>query len=401
MLLEAIRLALQAIRRNTLRSFLTVLGIVIGVGAVIAMVTIGNGTTAKVTADLAKLGSNLLSVNPGQLGPGRASSEAKSFNSRDIEAMRTQLTGVKAVAPLAQKSVTVIYGSESRNTTVTGTDNDYFVTQDWLLQAGRLFLDGEIRGGRAACIIGTTLRDKLFGHADPLQHNIRVGNVSCEVIGLLERKGQSSFGMDQDDIVLMPIRTFHRRLAGNTDISRVMVSARDGVETAKVQTDLERILRERRNIVPGKEQDFSVLDMKQIVQATAGTASMLTGLLGAVAAVSLLVGGIGIMNIMLVSVTERTREIGIRLAIGALERQVLAQFLVEAVALSLFGGVVGILLGLGLALLATRAMEVPFIVEPGIVVLAFAFAALVGIVFGYFPARRAARLDPIAALRHE
>ena len=401
MLFEAIRLALQAIRRNTLRSFLTVLGIVIGVGAVIAMVTIGNGTTAKVTADLAKLGSNLLSVNPGQLGPGRASSEAKSFNSRDIEAMRTQLTGVKAVAPLAQKSVTVIYGSESRITTVTGTDNDYFVTQDWLLQAGRLFLDGEIRGGRAACIIGTTVRDKLFGHADPLQHNIRVGNVSCEVIGLLERKGQSSFGMDQDDIVLMPIRTFHRRLAGNTDISRVMVSARDGVETAKVQTDLERILRERRNIVHGKEQDFSVLDMKQIVQATTGTASMLTGLLGAVAAVSLLVGGIGIMNIMLVSVTERTREIGIRLAIGALERQVLAQFLVEAVALSLFGGVVGILLGLGLALLATRAMEVPFIVEPGIVVLAFAFAALVGIVFGYFPARRAARLDPIAALRHE
>lgn len=401
MLFEAIRLALQAIRRNTLRSFLTVLGIVIGVGAVIAMVTIGNGTTAKVTADLAKLGSNLLSVNPGQLGPGRASSAAKSFNSRDIEAMRTQLTGVKAVAPLAQKSVTVIYGSESRITTVAGTDNDYFITQDWLLQAGRLFLDGEIRGGRAACIIGTTLRDKLFGHADPLQHNIRVGNVSCEVIGLLERKGQSSFGMDQDDIVLMPIRTFHRRLAGNTDISRVMVSARDGVETAKVQTDLERILRERRNITHGKEQDFSVLDMKQIVQATAGTASMLTGLLGAVAAVSLLVGGIGIMNIMLVSVTERTREIGIRLAIGALERQVLAQFLVEAVALSLFGGVVGILLGLGLALLASRALEVPFIVEPGIVVLAFAFAALVGIVFGYFPARRAARLDPIAALRHE
>ncbi|MDP1882476.1 MAG: ABC transporter permease, partial [Bradyrhizobium sp.] len=286
-------------------------------------------------------------------------------------------------------------------TTVTGTDNDYFITQDWSLQAGRLFLDGEIRGGRAACIIGTTLRDKLFGHADPLQHNIRVGNVSCEVIGLLERKGQSSFGMDQDDIVLMPIRTFHRRLAGNTDIARVMVSARDGVETAKVQTDLERILRERRNITPGNEQDFSVLDMKQIVQAPAGTASMLTGLLGAVAAVSLLVGGIGIMNIMLVSVTERTREIGIRLAIGALERQVLAQFLVEAVALSLFGGVVGILLGLGLALLATRALEVPFIVEPGIVVLAFAFAALVGIVFGYFPARRAARLDPIAALRHE
>jgi len=401
MLLEAIRLAQKAIQRNALRSFLTVLGIVIGVGAVIAMVTIGNGTTAKVTADLAKLGSNLLSVNRGQSGPGRASSETKSFNSRDIEAMRTQLTGVKAVAPLAQKSVTVIYGSESRTTTVTGTNNDYFITQDWLLKAGRLFLDGEIRGGRAACVIGATLHDKLFGRADPLEHHIRVGNVSCEVIGLLESRGQTSFGTDQDDVVVMPIRTFHRRIAGNTDITRVMVSAKDGVETAKVQTDIERMLRERRNIAPGNEDDFSVRDMKQIAQATAGTTAMLTGLLGAVAAVSLLVGGIGIMNIMLVSVTERTREIGIRLAIGALERQVLSQFLVEAVVLSLFGGLVGILLGLGLAFLATRALGVPFIIEPGIVLVAFAFSALVGVVFGYFPARRAAHLDPIEALRHE
>ncbi len=401
MLLEAIKLALQAIQRNALRSFLTVLGIVIGVAAVIAMVTIGNGTTAKVAADLAKLGSNLLSISPGQSGPGRASAEARSFNSRDIDAMRTQLTGVKAVAPSAQKTATVVYGSESRVTAVTGTDNDYFVTQDWSLQAGRTFLEGEIRGGRAACIIGTTVRDKLLGPAEPLQRSIRVNSVSCEVIGLLEPKGQSSFGTDQDDIVLMPIRAFQRRLAGNTDISRIMVSAKDGVDTAKVQTDIERMLRERRNITPGKEDDFSVRDMKQIAQARTGTTEMLTGLLSAVAAVSLLVGGIGIMNIMLVSVTERTREIGIRLAIGALERQVLSQFLVEAVALSLFGGLVGILLGLGLALVVTRGLQVPFMVDPTIVVVAFAFSALVGIVFGYFPARRAARLDPIEALRHE
>jgi putative ABC transport system permease protein len=401
MLFEALRLAFQAIRRNALRSFLTVLGIVIGVGAVIAMVTIGNGTTAKVTADLAKLGSNLLLINPGQFGPGRASSDAKAFNSRDIEAMRSQLASIKAAAPVSQKSVTVIHGSESRLTAVTGSDNEYFVTQDWPLLAGRQFLDGEIRGGRAVCIIGTTVRDELFGPVDPLQRNIRVGGVSCEVIGLLESKGQSSFGTDQDDIVLMPIRTFHRRLAGNTDIARVMVSAKDGVDTAKVQADLERILRERRNISKGEEDDFSVRDMKQIVQATTATATLLTGLLGAVAAVSLLVGGIGIMNIMLVSVTERTREIGIRLAIGALERQVLSQFLVEAMVLSLFGGVVGILLGLSLAFFASRAMGVPFIVQPEIVLVAFAFSALVGIVFGYFPARRAARLDPIEALRHE
>ena len=401
MLFEAFRLALQAIRRNALRSFLTVLGVVIGVGAVIAMVTIGNGTTAKVTADLAKLGSNLLFVSPGQHGPGRASADAKSFNARDVEAMRTQLNGVKAVAPVAQKSVTVVYGTENRVTVVTGTDNDYFITQDWPLKSGRRFFDGEIRGGRAACVIGTTVADKLFGRIDPIGHNIRVDKVSCEVIGLLQSKGQSSFGSDQDDIVLMPIRTFQRRLAGNTDISRIMVSAKDGVETSKVQADIERILRERRNIARGKEDDFSVRDMKQIAQTMAGTTAMLTGLLGAVAAVSLLVGGIGIMNIMLVSVTERTREIGIRLAIGALERQVLSQFLVEAVVLSLFGGLAGIMLGLGLALMATNMLQVPFTVDPTIIIVAFLFSAVVGIVFGYFPARRAARLDPIEALRHE
>ena len=401
MLLEAIRLALQAIKRNALRSFLTVLGIVIGVGAVIAMVTIGNGTTAKVTADLAKLGSNLLFVSPGQFGPGRASQNAKAFNSRDVEAIRTQLNDVKAVAPVAQKMVTVIYGTESRNTAITGTENPFFTTQDWKLAAGREFLEGEIRGGRAACIIGATVREKLFGSADPLERHIRVGSVSCEVIGLLQAKGQSGFGSDQDDVILMPLRTFQRRLAGNSDISRIMVSAKDGVETAKVQTDLERILRERRNITRGQDDDFSVRDMKQIAETMAGTTQTMTGLLGAVAAVSLLVGGIGIMNIMLVSVTERTREIGIRLAIGALEWQVLSQFLVEAVVLSLFGGLVGILLGLGLALLATRTLGVPFVVAPGIVLVAFVFSALVGIVFGYFPARRAARLDPIEALRHE
>jgi putative ABC transport system permease protein len=401
MLFEAVKLAFQAIRRNALRSFLTVLGIVIGVAAVIAMVTIGNGTTAKVTADLAKLGSNLLFARPGQFGPGRSSTDAKPFNVRDVEALKTQLPGVRAVAPVAQKSMTVIYGGENRVTVATGTDLDYFVTQDWALAAGRQFLDGEIRGGRAACIVGQTVREKLFGRADPVGRNIRVKNVACEVIGLLEPKGQSSTGTDQDDIVLLPLRAFHRRLAGNSDVGSISISAKDDVDTAKVQADTERLLRERRNITRGQEDDFSVRDMKQLAQTTAGTTAMLTGLLGAVAAVSLLVGGIGIMNIMLVSVTERTREIGIRLAIGALESQVLLQFLVEAVVLSLFGGLVGILLGLGLAWLATSGLKVPFVLEWTIVILAFGFSALVGVLFGYFPARRAAHLDPIEALRHE
>lgn len=401
MLFEALKLALSSIRRNTLRSFLTVLGVVIGVGAVIAMVTIGNGTTAKVTADLAKLGSNLLFVSPGQFGPGRASSDAKPFNARDVEAMRAQLADVRAVAPIAQKSVTTVLGSESRTTVLTGTDNDFFITQDWDLVSGRTFLEGEIRAGRAACIIGQTVRDKLFGRADPLGASIRVGSVSCEVIGTLAPKGQSSFGTDQDDTILIPIRAFQRRIAGNSDVTRVYVSAKDNVDTAKVQASIERLLRERRNISVDEEDDFSVRDMKQIVQTTAGATAVLTGLLGAVAAVSLLVGGIGIMNIMLVSVTERTREIGIRLAIGAVESQVLTQFLVEAVVLSLFGGVVGILLGLGLAVLVTEGLRVPFLVSPAIILTAFGFSALVGVVFGYFPARRAARLDPIEALRRE
>jgi putative ABC transport system permease protein len=401
MLLETIKLALQSIRRNPLRSFLTVLGVVVGVAAVIAMVTIGTGTTAKVTADLAKLGSNLLFVAPGQFGPGRASESARPFNARDIEAMRSQLGGVRAIAPVAQKSVRVVRGSESRNTVVTGTDNDYFVTQGWTLTAGRVFLDGELRAGRAACIVGETVRKELFGQRDPIGQSIRIHGVSCEVIGLLEVKGQSSFGTDQDDIVIVPLRAFQRRIAGNTDVAQIYVSARDGVDTAKVQADIERLLRERRNIGRGVEDDFSVRDMKEIVQATAGATAMLTGLLGAVAAVSLLVGGIGIMNIMLVSVTERTREIGIRLAIGAVEGQVLLQFLVEAVILSLFGGLIGVVVGLALAGLGTAQLEVPFLVEPAIILIAFGFSALVGVVFGYFPARRAARLDPIEALRRE
>jgi len=401
MVYETVKLALQAILRNALRSSLTMLGIVIGVGAVIAMVTIGNGTTAKVAADLARLGSNLLSARPGQFGPGRASAEAKPFNIRDVEALRAQLRGIRAIAPASQKASTIVYGSENRSTPVTGTENGYFLTHDWQLIAGRRFLEGEVRSGRAACVIGETVRDKLFGREDPLGRSIRVNKVSCEVIGLLSPKGQSSFGTDQDDIVIVPLRMFQRRVAGNSDISTIWVSAEEGIDTSKIQADIERLLRERRNIISSREDDFSVRDMKQIAQTQTATTTVLTGLLAAVAGVSLLVGGIGIMNIMLVSVTERTREIGIRLAIGALEAQVLMQFLVEAVVLSGLGGIIGVMLGLALAGLATQALEVPFVLDPTIILIAFGFSAIVGIVFGYFPARRAAHLDPIEALRHE
>ncbi len=401
MFFETLKLAIQAIRRNVLRSFLTLLGIVIGVGAVIAMVTIGNGTTAKVQADMAKLGSNLLFIRPGQFGPGRSSSQARPFNARDIAALRSQLGGVKAVAPVSREKATVVFGSQNRSVTIAGTDNAYFITQDLELKQGRRFLDGEVRSGRAVCLLGETTRRELFGGLEAVGRNIRINKVSCEIIGLLEEKGESGFGIDQDDIVLMPLRTFQRRIAGNSDIGTVYISARDNMATSRVQAAIEHLLRERRHIGNGQEDDFAVADMKRIAATRTATTGTLTILLSAVAGVSLLVGGIGIMNIMLVSVTERTREIGIRLAIGAQEQQVLLQFLVEAIVLSLIGGILGVALGLGLAGIAAAMMKIPYIPDPFIVLTAFGFSALVGVIFGYFPARRAAHLNPIEALRHE
>ena len=401
MFYETVKLALRAISRNLLRSFLTVLGVVIGVAAVIAMVTIGNGTTAQVTAEISKLGTNLLFVRPGQFGPGRASTSAKSFTLRDVEAIRSQINGLQAVAPVNQSSQVAIFGGENHTTTVVGTGSDYFTAMDWSFAAGRAFLSTEERGGQAVCVIGNTVRTELFGSTPALEQKIRVGSVSCDVIGILNKKGQSGMGSDQDDIIVMPIKVFQRRIGGNTDVSSITLSARDGVSTTKVQADVERLLRERRKIIAGREDDFSVNDMTQMASTLTGTTTLMTGLLGAVAAVSLLVGGIGIMNIMLVSVTERTREIGIRLAIGALERQVLQQFLVEAVTLSLSGGIIGILLGLGLAYGAVTLLNVPFVTSPAVIALAFIFSAAIGMIFGYFPARRAAQMNPIEALRHE
>ncbi|MBW9114907.1 ABC transporter permease [Rhizobium cauense] len=402
MFFETLKLALRAISRNMLRSFLTVLGVVIGVAAVIALVTIGNGTTAQVTADLSRLGTNMLFARPGQFGPGRASSEARRFTVQDVDAIRDQVSGLRAVAPLNQTTATVIYGGQSRSTTVMGTSNDYFIAQDWDMAIGRTFDAAEERG-RPRCILGETARSQLFGAADPTGQQIRVGKVSCSVIGVLAKRGQSGMGNDQDDVVVMPLKVYQRRIGGkaNANVQMIVISARDGVSTSKIQGETENLLRERRKIIPGREDDFSVNDMTQIAEAMTGTTTLLTSLLGAVAAISLLVGGIGIMNIMLVSVTERTREIGIRLAIGALENQVLLQFLVEAVALSVFGGVAGILLGVGLGYGAVLALKVPFVISPAMITLAFVFSAAIGMVFGFFPARRAAQLNPIDALRHE
>lgn len=401
MLLEAAKLAWRAISRNLLRSFLTVLGVVIGVAAVIAMVTIGNGTTAKVRDELSRLGTNTLFIRPGQWGPGRASTEAKRFNDKDVLAIKEQVSGLRGVAPINRGTATVIAGGANHSSSAVGTTNDYFIVQDWDMALGRNFNPNEDRGSHAACIIGETVRKQLFGAANPVGQLIRVSNIACPVVGVLAVKGQSGMGDDQDDTVIMPLKLHQRRIGGTTTISSIVISAQDGVSTAKVQSDVEGLLRERRRIAIGRDDDFSVNDMSQIAAAMTGTTVLLTGLLGAVAAVSLLVGGIGIMNIMLVSVTERTREIGIRLAIGALESQVLRQFLVEAVMLSIFGGVTGIITGLALAYGVVSFLEVPFVASPTIILMAFAFSAAIGMIFGYFPARRAAQLNPIEALRHE
>lgn len=400
---QTILLALKEIRRNLMRSTLTILGVVIGVAAVITMVTLGSGATAKITEDISKMGSNLLQIRPGQFrGPGGARSESQPFEEADVEAIRYQIKLLAAVAPVNSSMAQVIYGNQNYITSVTGSTNEYIKAQNWVIDSGREFSYGEINGGKAVCIIGSSVKTNLFGAEDPIGMSVRLKKISFKIIGVFKSKGQSSFGRDQDDFVLIPIKTLQRRISGNRDISSILVSAANGASTEKVKENLETLMRERRPGSKSKdEDDFSVMDMKEIASMLTSTTKALTALLGAIAAVSLLVGGIGIMNIMLVSVTERTREIGIRLAIGALESEVLRQFLLEAVVLSSFGGIIGITLGLSSAGLLSKLLGIPFIISPGIVMIAFLFSAAVGVVFGFVPAKKAAHLDPIDALRHE
>lgn len=400
MLWETVRLAFRAIIRNKLRSFLTVLGVVIGVAAVIAMVTIGQGSSAQVAANVASLGNNVLSIRPGrQMGPGTRDTSPR-FTLRDADAL-ARLSVIASVSPQVQTSQTVVAGNLNVQSSVNGVSAAQVEVGGWTIAKGRVFSPVEEKAGSAVCVIGETVRKALFGSGDPLDQTIRIKGVACSVIGLLSPKGAGTFGQDQDSIVWMPVRAVQRRLAGGTTVDSIGVTLAPNVTSDRGIREIQTLLRERRRIELGEEDNFSVTDMKQIASMLNSINSVLAGMLSSVAAVSLLVGGIGIMNIMLVSVTERTREIGIRLAVGATSGQVLTQFLVEAVVLSILGGVIGIAVGLGLAYGGSVFMSIPFAPSLSVVVLAFCFSAVVGVVFGFFPARRAARLDPIEALRHQ
>ena len=400
MLWNTLLLSLRAITRNVLRSFLTILGVVIGVAAVITMVTLGKGATRSVSDQISSMGSNLLMLRPGQrFGP--TADAAPNFKLADVEAIRTQISTIDAVAPVASLSVTAVYQARNWSTIVNGSTNDYFRAGNWEIVSGREFSETEERSGRAVCVIGETVRSNLFGTQNPVGSDIRIKQFSCEVVGLLKAKGQSAMGSDQDDTVIMPLRTVQRRLTGTQDVSRLTVAVREGASIDAAKEQLVLLMRERRNIAENEDDNFRVMDTRQIAETLTGTTRILTMLLGAVAAVSLLVGGIGIMNIMLVSVTERTREIGTRLAIGALEREVLLQFLIEAVVLASLGGLIGLALAAGASMTIARMMGIPYLFDPLTNLLSFLFSAAIGVIFGFFPARRAARLDPIDALRHE
>jgi putative ABC transport system permease protein len=401
MFLQTVLMALREIRRNTLRSILTMLGVVIGVGAVIALVSVGRGATQKVTEDIGKLGKNLLMVSAGARVRGGASTAAQALSMADMTAIKREISGVHAVSPGSSSQQQIIYGNKNVSSAITGTDNNFFEVRGYSIDQGRQFTEAEAQSGLPVCVIGATVKAELFPNQNPIGTQVRVGKVSCQVIGTLTSKGTAGMGQDQDDLLLMPIAAFQRRITGKLDLSLILVSAEEGLDTAIVAESIRALLRQRRHRPLGSDDDFNVRDMAEIADTVTSTTNALTALLGAIAAVSLLVGGIGIMNIMLVSVTERTREIGIRLAIGAFASEVMMQFLLEAIVLSTLGGIIGVVFGLVGSFFAARALALPFVIPPEIVGLAFAFSALVGVLFGYLPARKAAQLNPIEALRHE
>ncbi|BCW87100.1 Macrolide export ATP-binding/permease protein MacB [Alphaproteobacteria bacterium SO-S41] len=401
MISSALRLALRELWANKLRTFLTCTGMIIGVGAVIALLTIGAGVTASINHEFASIGKNLVWIWPGgeqQRGPAR---EVKRFTWRDLDLVRRTVPGVVLIAPSVGSGHSVKFGNLDTQTTIIGTTPDYFPIRLWTFAEGRPFSDAESGAGRMACVMGQSLRAKLFGNANPVGQRVRIDGLACEVIGLLAPKGAGTFGQDEDDRIIMPLRAYQRRFTGDEWINTLQLMASSSSEVQPMIEGARAVLRQARNIPTGKPDDFTIEDVNSFGEETTAVLGYVTLFVGAVAFISLIVGGIGIMNIMLVSVTERTREIGIRLAIGAQERDVLTQFLIEAMTLAVLGGLAGVLLGLFIAWMVTGALGWAFLPSAPLIIGATVFSALIGIGFGFFPARRAARLNPIEALRFE
>ncbi|HEX7478772.1 MAG TPA: ABC transporter permease [Polyangiales bacterium] len=406
--LQTFRVALRALLRNKLRSFLTTLGVIIGVSAVIAMVAIGEGAKARVEQSFAAMGSNLLIVMSGTTTRGGAFGGFGSLPTLtwdDLEAIRTQVPAVRRAAAALQTTVQVTSEDQNWTTSITGTSPDYFDIRAWPLASGSMFGDSDLESGNKVVLIGQTCVEKLFGAGlDPLGRTIRIKNVPFLIVGVLARKGQSPMGQDYDDALFIPQTTFQAKIRGGLQkfIQGVLfVGASTTEDTARAQTQVTGLLRERHHIQLGVDDDFSIRNLTELASAQQEGTKTLTTLLASIAAVSLLVGGIGIMNIMLVSVTERTREIGLRMAVGAKPRNILAQFLVEALTLSVAGGVLGVVIGVSVAQKLASQFGWPLLIQPQIIGISVGFSGLVGIVFGIFPARKASRLDPIDALRYE
>jgi putative ABC transport system permease protein len=405
---QTLRVALRAILRNKLRSFLTTLGIIIGVGAVIAMMAIGAGAKEQVEKAFAAMGTDLLIVLPGSSNSGGARGgfgSMPTLTKEDLEAVRTQVPTVKRAAPVLRSSQSLVSDESNWTTSVSGTTPDYFLIRNWPIQSGVGLTEQDIEGGTKVMVLGQTVADKLFGpNSDPVGQTVRVGSTPFSVVGVASVKGQSSSGQDYDDAAFIPVATYEHKIQGslNNYLQGVIyVEATSGGDVDRAQKDITALLRDRHHLLPRDDDDFSIRNMSEIAGARQQGTETMTMLLASVAAVSLLVGGIGIMNIMLVSVTERTREIGLRMALGAKPLNILTQFLIEALTLAMAGGAFGIVVGLGIARGLAHRFGWPMLVQPDVIVTSVLFSASVGIVFGLYPARKASQLDPIDALRYE
>ncbi|MCS7337109.1 MAG: ABC transporter permease [Verrucomicrobiae bacterium] len=403
-LLATIRIALRALRRNKLRTALTMLGIIIGVAAVIAMVGIGQGAKAQVESQIASMGQNVILIFSGSVtrsGIHTGWGSAGTLTVEDAEAIRREIPGVIAVSPEVRSGSQIAAGNQNWFTQVLGESPDYFQIRQWPVVEGAPFTEQDVRSANKVAVIGKTIADQLFPGEDPLGQIVRIRNVPFVVVGVLAPKGLSMMGQDQDDVIIIPFTSAMKRVQGVTTLRAILVQVAKPTMLPVAQQQITELLRQRHKIGPGRDDDFTVRTQLEIAEMATATARTMTTLLGAIASVSLIVGGIGIMNIMLVSVTERTREIGIRMAVGARARDILLQFLIEAVTLSVIGGLLGIALGIGASNLLASKMNWPTLTSPTAIVVAFVFSAAVGIFFGFYPARKAARLDPIEALRYE